>query len=315
MTSSPGDRRVSARPSRTAEFVALFRALETARPRDRRLFEDPYAEAMLGRRLRAVAALARVPITGRLVYETIDRAWPGGRLWVVLRTRFIDDLVRNALDRGAEQLVLLGAGLDTRAHRIGVIVPTPVFEIDEAAMLQRKRDRLGRALGDLPTHVRYVALDFETNDLADVLRTAGLRPDVPSVLVWEGVTSYLSADAVDATLRSVATVIAPESTIAFTYLRREILEGEVESPGAGAVKRAVRRAGEPFRFGLDPDRVGTYVQARGFELEKDRSAADLARAYLDPDASRKLEPTFYRIAVARRGGSVATTAYSRARRR
>jgi methyltransferase (TIGR00027 family) len=136
----------SPRPSRTAELVALFRALETVRPPRRRLFEDPYAEPLLGTELRAVVALARVPVTGRLVYETIDRGWPGSRLWVVLRTRFIDDLVRSALNAGAAQLVLLGAGLDTRAHRISGLPPTPVFEVDEDATLQRTRERLRRAI-------------------------------------------------------------------------------------------------------------------------------------------------------------------------
>jgi methyltransferase (TIGR00027 family) len=162
----------SPRLSRTAEFVALFRALETVRPLDRRLFEDPYAEALLGARLRAVVALARVPVTGRLVYETIDRAWPGSRLWVVLRTRFIDDLVQSALDAGAAQLVLLGAGLDTRAQRLDRLSSTPVFEVDEDATLRSKHERLGRALGEMPAQVRFLAFDFEGGDLASVLRTA-----------------------------------------------------------------------------------------------------------------------------------------------
>jgi methyltransferase (TIGR00027 family) len=218
----------------------------------------------------------------------------------VLRTRFIDDLVQRAINRGAGQLVLLGAGLDTRAYRIEQLASTPVFEVDEPATLSRKRERLRRALENPPAHVRYVAFDFEGGGLAGVLRTAGLSPDVPSVVVWEGVTSYLTADAVDTTLRSLAAAIAPESVVAFTYLQREVLQGQVDSPGAVAVKRAVRLAGEPFRFGLNPERVHAYVEDRGFALEADRSAADLAREYLDRAASRGLEPAFYRIAVARR---------------
>ena len=290
----------SARPSRTAEFVALFRALETARPPERRLFEDAYAEALLGPPLRAVVALARVPATGRLVYETIDRRWPGSRLWIVVRTRFIDDLVRNALDEGATQVVLLGAGLDTRAHRIDRVRRARVFEVDELATQRLKRERLARVLERTPSHVRYVALDFERDDLASALQAAGLRPDSPSVVVWEGVTSYLGADAVDATFRSLAALTAPRSTVVFTYLRRDVVTGEAEPPGAQAAARAVRRAGEPFKFGLDPARVGGYLRERGFDLEEERSCADLARAYFGAHDGPELAAAFYRIAVARR---------------
>lgn len=288
------------RPSRTAEFVALFRALETVRPPGRRLFQDPYAAALLGPPLRAVVPLARVPVTGRLVYETIDWRWPGSRMWVVVRTRFIDDHVRNALDEGATQVVLLGAGLDTRAHRIEQVRRARFFEVDEPATQRLKRERLARVLEQTPANVRYVALDFERDDLAPALPAAGLRPDSPSVVVWEGVASYLGADAVDATFRSLAALTAPGSTVVFTYLHRDAITGAADIPAARAAMRAVRRVGEPFKFGMDPARVGDYLRERGFELEDERSGAELAREYLAPADEQKPAAGFYRIAVARR---------------
>jgi methyltransferase (TIGR00027 family) len=286
------------RPSRTAEYVALFRALETVRPAARRLFEDRLAEPLLSPELRAVVALARVPVSGRLVYEIIDRLWPGSRLWVVVRTRYIDDRVRGAIQNGVTQVMLLGAGFDARAHRIEHIRRTLVFEVDEPATLRRKREPHGGA-GRSTEHVRYVALDFETDDLVAALRAAGFHADLPSIVVWEGVTSYLSADAVDASFRSLAAATAPGSTIVFTYLHPDVLEG-ARAAGARAAARAVRRAGEPFRFGLDPDRVADYLEERGFELSDNRSCADLARTYLG--ATGPAVPGFYRIAVARRAG-------------
>ena len=85
----------------------------------------------------------------------------------------------------------------------------------------------------------------------------------------------------------------------FTYLHSDVITGEADLPAARAAARAVRRAGEPFRFGLDPARVGGYLRERGFELERERSC-DLARAYLGPVDGRKPEADFYRIAVGRR---------------
>ena len=113
------------RSSRTAEFVALFRALESRLPERRRLFHDPYAASFLGRPLRGALALAGVPVTGRLVPAAIDRGWPGTRVSVVVRTRYIDDAVA-----GADQAVILGAGFDTRALRLDL---PRVVELDAPA--------------------------------------------------------------------------------------------------------------------------------------------------------------------------------------
>ena len=124
------------RSSRTAEFVALFRALESRLPERRRLFHDPYAASFLGRPLRGALALAGVPVTGRLVPAAIDRGWPGTRVSVVVRTRYIDDAVA-----GADQAVILGAGFDTRALRLDlprVVELDALGEIGAAARTVRR---------------------------------------------------------------------------------------------------------------------------------------------------------------------------------
>ena len=103
------------RASRTAEFMALFRALEAVRLPRRRVFEDRFAAAFLSPRLRLVVSLSRVPVVGELIRAYIDRRWPGARTSAVARTRFIDDQAEVALGSGTEQVVILGAGFDARA--------------------------------------------------------------------------------------------------------------------------------------------------------------------------------------------------------
>src|SRR5690242_12359250 len=98
--------------SRTAEYVALFRAIESARPEDERLFSDPLAAAFLTGRLKRGALAARMPLGDAAVAKYIDARWPGPRLSAVVRTRVIDDAVREAIGTGCSQLVLLGAGYD-----------------------------------------------------------------------------------------------------------------------------------------------------------------------------------------------------------
>ena len=126
--------------SQTAEYVALFRALETAKPSSERLFSDPLAVAFLRPSLRAAVALARLPAVGRLVPALIDRRWPGPRASAVARTRVIDDVVQQAVGRGLDQLVLLGAGYDSRPYRLPGVRPA-----DRPVADQRPLTLSGRA--------------------------------------------------------------------------------------------------------------------------------------------------------------------------
>src|SRR5262245_23523753 len=168
------------RSSRTAEYMALFRALESCRrPASERLFQDPLAGAFLGPPLRLLAGAARVPPMGRLLAAAIDRRWPGARPSGVARTRLIDDAVLPALREGVEQVVLLGYGFDARPYRLPGLLAARVFEVDHPATLARKQRLLLRRLGRLPENVALVAVDLDRDDLGAALHAAGLRPDAP----------------------------------------------------------------------------------------------------------------------------------------
>lgn len=285
-------------PSRTAELVALFRALESRLSADRRLFDDPYARAFLGARLGTVLALARAPLAGELVIQTIDRGWPGARAWVAVRTRFIDDALIAALAEGIGQVVIMGSGFDTRAYRVPGVERARVFELDAPTTLRIKRERIEALLGALPSHVSMVAIDFEREGLQATLARAGFRPQEPALFIWEGVTAYLSAAAVDATLRALATLAPSRSRLVFTYLDHATLEGRGRMPGARTTMAFVRQAGEPFRFGFDPGELPAYLAKRGFELREDLTAAELAVRFLPPLGRRPAATGFYHVALA-----------------
>ena len=135
------------RPSRTAEYMALFRAVESARPAAGRLFEDPYAAALLTGRLKALAGFARLPVVGPLATWFLDLGWPRTRSSAVVRTRLIDDLLREAVRGGARQALLLGAGFDSRPYRLEELRGVPVFEVDHPSTQSAKRRRLEARLG------------------------------------------------------------------------------------------------------------------------------------------------------------------------
>jgi O-methyltransferase involved in polyketide biosynthesis len=203
--------------------MGLFRALESVRrPAAARLFDDPFAAPLLRGPLRAVATTARLPLIHEGVCRFIDRRWPGARTSAVARTRLIDEAVAGALRDGIDQVVILGAGFDSRAYRMA--------GIEQSAGVRGGFSEHGgepsargwrRLLGGLPDHVVFVGLDFDRQALLAALDAAGCDRGRRSMLVWEGVTNYLTAAAVDATLRDLAT-FAAGSHLVFTYIHRGV---------------------------------------------------------------------------------------------
>ena len=275
--------------SRTAAYVALYRALETTEPRRRPLFEDRYARTFLPRSLGLALRVARVPGIRDLLVRYADSRAPGARTSAIARTAYIDDTVRSAVGAGVRQLVLLGAGYDCRAHRMPELSGVGVFEVDRADTQQAKRARLHDS-----RDVHYVTVDFLRDDLATALVTAGWRASEPTLVVWEGVTNYLTEPAVLAVLRWVGSTCAG-SSIVFTYIHGGVLDGSVAFPGAAKLVANVRALGEPWTFGIHPDRVADFVAPAGLKLRANLGADDYRRRYLgDVDTGYAL----YRIAIA-----------------
>jgi len=177
--------------SRTAEYNALFRALESSRPQSGRLFDDPFARIFLTWPLSFVHELARLTGFHAFIPWFIDHRWPGVRTSVVARTRLIDDAIAGSLNERIEQFVVLGAGFDSRAYRLGSLQNTAVFEVDHPTTQAVKRRSLERALPVLPKHVRFVASDFTQHDLQSNMAAAGYRESARTFFLWEGVTNYL----------------------------------------------------------------------------------------------------------------------------
>lgn len=284
--------------SRTAEYMALFRAIESSLPAGRRLFEDPFARRFLSPRLGAVATLCRLPGAADLVSRFIDRRWAGARSSAVARTRFIDDTIDAALGRGIEQVVMLGAGFDARAYRLDGLAKVTVFEVDHPDTLAKKQTILQREALDAPSRVRFVGTDFKSADLDGVMAAAGYSTQARTFILWEGVTNYLTEAAVDTTLRWCARA-APGSQLLFTYVHRAVLDDPGAFAGTEKLFATLKEAGEQWTFGLDPAHLASFLKDRGLELEQDIGSSDYRARHL-PQISRIMRGyEFYRIAIAR----------------
>ena len=288
------------RASRTAEQNALFRALESARPEGERLFDDPLARTFLRPPLSWVERAAHAPAVHRFATSFIDRRWPGVRTSVVARTRFIDDTIATVVHAETRQVVLLGAGFDSRALRLPQLRGPRVFEVDHPDTQAAKRRVLLREQGSAPAPVRFVPCDFDAQDLESVMRAAGFDRSERSFILWEGVTNYLSAGAVDTTLRWCARA-APGSRLLFTYVHRDVLTHPERFVGAERLRASLARAGENLTWGIVPDELPAYLAERGLTLQSDLGASEYRLRYYGDAARRIRGHEFYRVALARVG--------------
>jgi methyltransferase (TIGR00027 family) len=275
--------------------MAVQRGLESCRPPASRLFEDPLCRRFVSPRWRAVLTAARVAPVRVAVERLYDRvAGPGPRASAVARTRLIDDLLAD-LAPGAEQVVILGAGLDGRAQRLGALAGRRAFEVDHPDTQAFKRQRAG-SLG-----VDYVPVDFERDALTEALRQAGFDPARRSVFLWEGVTNYLTDAAVAQTLAAIGVLAAPASTLIFTYVDRAALDPErCPFPEAARWLKGVARRGEPWIFGLDPASVGESLAGHGLTLTGDLSTAQAGERYFPGRGRRERGSGLYHVATAAR---------------
>ena len=200
------------------------------------------------------------------------------------------------------QVVILGAGFDARAYRIPGIGQAAVFEVDHPATSARKRRIVEGELGALPHHVRFVPLDFNSESLSRAMSSTDYDPSLRTLIIWEGVTNYLTEVAVNGTLRWCATA-AVGSTVIFTYVHRQVLDSPETFEGAAKVLATLRATDERWTFGIDPSCLSTFLESRGLVLDKDVGASDYRAFHLGPSANRMRGYEFYRIAVAQVAGS------------
>jgi methyltransferase (TIGR00027 family) len=284
------------RPSRTAEFNAAFRAAESAKQPHRRLLNDPYAAQLLPAGLRLLVQTSALPVVGSGLGWLVDRRWPGMRSSIIARTRLIDDWLLESVDAGAEQMVLLGAGLDSRAWRLPPLAGLRVFEVDHPSTSSAKQRRLADLHAEL-RHVRFVQVDFDRERLPGRLSAAGFDASRRTVVLWDGVTNYLQAEAVGA-IAAWAGGLAQSSEFIFTYVHAGVLDGTAEFHGAERVLRTVRNSGEPWTFGLQPDAVADYMKRYGMRLIANLNAGEY-RLKVMGEAARRIEGyEFYNIARA-----------------
>jgi methyltransferase (TIGR00027 family) len=263
--------------SRTSVYVAAARAIGAREPDTGVRNPDSLAEKLLGdpAELNVDHPVVRA-LT--LPYDDAMRDIEVGSTVraMIVRTRFIDDAMARAVAGGAAQVVILGAGFDSHAYRCQkVLAGARVFEVDRATTQALKRERVNAVLGGPPANLTYVAIDFQQDDLGEVLERHGYNRSLRTFFILEGVTMYLPEAAVRSTFRFVA-AHAPGSGIVFDYVYRAMIDAIARidlATAPPAAKAFLERflkltANEPWVFGLPMDGERKFLSECGLELRE-----------------------------------------------
>jgi methyltransferase (TIGR00027 family) len=262
----------------------VLAAVEQNEPPGHRLVDDDLAELFLPAALRLLVRATRWGPARRLMIRGSEFTGPG--LWVNMacRKHYIDDKLNESLD-GIDAVVILGAGLDTRAYRLNRQSRIPVFEVDQPVNIALKAKTIRRVLSGPPLSVRLVALDFERDDLLTSLAEHGYHTDYRSFFICEGVTQYLTEDGVRRTLEGLRAA-APGSRLVFTYVRRDFIDG-TNRYGTRTLYRNTRERHRLWHFGLEPDEVAGFIAEYGWRLVEQAGPDEFVQRYVEP-AGRNL---------------------------
>ena len=254
-------------PSRTSILTAAARAFGSREPDSSVRNPDWVADRLIGPA--ELALISDHPISGALdqdYTEASNNPEVFGFTWLMLvRTRFIDELLERAVQNGATQVVVLGAGFDSRAHRFAELLKDRrVIEIDYDTTQDYKKQRVEATLGAHPENLVYAPIDFTKDKLGDVLREAGHQPDQKTFYICEGLSMYVPEEGMRETLQTVATQSAPGSSLLLEYVNRAAIEFVKKYP-MGPAKNALDW-GEPFVFGVPDGQDREYFRETGLEL-------------------------------------------------
>jgi methyltransferase (TIGR00027 family) len=277
----------------TARATCEFRALAAQHPDKKLKNRDSLATKLCG-----PVMLPREYEAARDVIDDNPEAY-AGFFYVNARTRYIDHLLERAARQGASQIVVLGAGFDSRAYRFHRNYPkVAFFEVDLPATIRAKEDAVARALGAVPRYVHYASIDFDKQTLDSVLSNAGYDPGKRTFFILEGVTMYVSEAGIGTTLAFIGKHSPSGSTVVFDYILRRVADGDyADLYAASAEAKGVARIGEPFVTGWTSDEAAAFAAQYGLAVLEDLGAPELTRRYLTgsngkPDGRI---PEWYRI--------------------
>ena len=269
----------------TAQGVAKQRLIESLAKPDRRIIYDPYAKNfVLGANI--------IKLMGhRLSVWLGNKIIPGMHEHLISRTRYIDDLIEKSTFANIEQYVILGAGYDSRAHRLKLPSKLKIFEVDQSEVQELKRLRLPDNMPNRES-ITYVNVDFNHQSLKEQLINVGFDQNKSTIFTLEGVSQYISREALDATLKEVADLNPnSNSKIFISYVNKLLKEDSKACFGKGYsrpekavsfITNSAAKMGEPWISFYSAEEIESILSQNNFTLIENKTLADLNSKYFTP---------------------------------
>ena len=271
-------------------------ALEQHYPESKRIIDDHLAHRLLPFGARASLWLKLRLMSVESMVRWMEKRIPGMWSGFLTRKRYIDEKVVEGVESGIESLVNLGAGFDTRAYRLPALATVPVWEVDQLENIAAKRSRLKKVLEEVPSHVTLVPIDFDREALGAVLRSHGYPPESKTFFIWEAVSQYLTEAGIRATFGFLAKATTG-SRLAFTYIRKDFIDGKVMYGAEYLFKTMVLRD-RSFLFGLNPEEVTPFLGRFGWQVLEHLGYEELAERYVKPTGRKLLSTPLERMVYA-----------------
>lgn len=259
-----------------ARWSAGAKAFEYTLPAEKRIISDRYAPYYSGK-------------VGMEMVGAMQAINPSIRKGIVLRARYFDDYARQCSDDGYAQIVLLGAGYDSRFLRLKGFRHVSIFELDLESTQSIKKALTRRLLGKLPANVRYVPINFARDSITARLGAAGFDPRLKTLFIWEGVTLFLNREIIAETLGRLAE-IGPHNRIIFDFIPPEMIDDETDYMGNRQLLRICASIGEPLTFGCRPDDMRRLLTGLGYG---NISIASLPETLMRYTGSDRIEDSYY----------------------
>ena len=269
----------------TAQGVAKQRLIESLAKPDKRVIYDPYAKYF-------VLGASIIKLLGHKISVWLgEKMVPGMHEHLICRTRFIDDLIEENTSAGIEQYVILGAGYDSRAHRLKLPPKLKIFEVDQPEVQVIKQSKLPKSISN-GDNIIYVSIDFNNQSLKEQLLDAGFDKSKSTIYTLEGVSQYIPKEALSSTLKELATLNAnSNSKIFISYVNKLLLEDSKACFGMGysrpekAIKfitNGAKKVGEPWISFYSAKEIQNLLSENGFIVIENQTLADLNSKYFAP---------------------------------
>ena len=264
-------------PSKMAEGIAMQRFGESAKPEDERICYDPYAVHFISPEI--IKFGMKHPKKAKEKVEQMEKLFPGLSSSIMARVRYFDEFVKKSIAEGTEQLIILGAGYDTRAYRIDELKDIKVFEVDHPNTQSFKIQKIKEIFDSTPDNVIYVPVDFEEETFDQKLFDNGYDSSKKTLFVMEGLIMYIPPKAVAKTLLFIVENSGKGSQVIFDYYPESVVDGTCKLEIGTNIRNHLAELGEPLQFGIEEEKIEGFLTEFGFSGIQNVTSKDYKKLY------------------------------------